>query len=254
MLPDRPCSRAIPLKAFLGYSQAPTHLYPQQKCGCFSGTSDSVDTYLTNQLFNPSRLDRLSYLRQSTSFLNSSLHSPLARFILFHDLKPLAFLPSDASSGAPAELATVGWEKVKEIIGEEADGFGFGEDGQVKTNGVSGSLSAEAGTEGTDLKPILIFLGVEETTGDESSSTEPKDLSKTTDRIPTGTRPYFALEVTHLPSDVRDHIVSTFEIAAGKSNDGKPAFHDLRSLPIPLESTPADAAAEARAVIDWNRR
>lgn len=87
-----------------------------------------------------SPLNRVGFLRPDSAFLSSAIRHPSTTFLLFNNLEPLL--------KSPSELATVKFDDVKPIIGD--DPFGRPEEDTIAQYNSSLYL------------PQIIFLGLDE--------------------------------------------------------------------------------------------
>ncbi|CAD6940443.1 unnamed protein product [Tilletia controversa] len=145
----------------------------------------------TTNFYAGSNLNRFSWLRNSTDFINGAVTSPSARFIILNKLNPLI---RKSGGGGESELATLGWKDVRGVVrdsirlarGSDANGGDqeIVEEGGVErvfgpeVYGMRGPSAGEGG-EATDLEAakkqfdkatesigppnlVLVFLGVDE--------------------------------------------------------------------------------------------
>ncbi|KAE8220489.1 hypothetical protein CF319_g5993 [Tilletia indica] len=157
----------------------------------------------TINFYAGSTLNRFSWLRTSTDFINGAVTSPSARFIILNKLNPLV-RKSDSGTGSgnggAGELATLSWEEVRDTVresirlarGGDEDGtdvqgggiervFGpdvFGMRGPSAVEGGEATPELEAAkkqfTKATEsMGPpnlVLVFLGVDESESKASPS------------------------------------------------------------------------------------
>ncbi|KAA1128626.1 NADH pyrophosphatase [Puccinia graminis f. sp. tritici] len=182
--------------------------------------------------------NRLSWMRQSGSFLGSALSSPQARYILFHNLKPLVIdQPSETIDGFPVsnKLSSLPWQEVALML--SPTGSAIVDPGEVVDP--SGTMwpkqlashSANARQPVLDQCPIIIFLGTD-------NSTEHPEVDKSLQ--PGHGSPVWAIDVT--PIYERN---SKTLLQHGR-------FLDMKKANLALKE--ANLAAQARALIDWNLR
>lgn len=188
-------------------------------------------------------MNRLSYLRHSPAFLSSALASPKARFILYHNLNPLASPP--AADGS-IKLKSVAFAEVKEFLGAESgEIFKWCDDKDEKNSTVvvEGSIEEKLASIG---RPAVVFLGVDERSAPASAKSLP--LSKPTPdstlegHSPYGV-PYFALDVSELDG------LRNKELGVEGAT-----FVDMRAGMAAIPNEEAALAGEGRALIDWNKR
>ncbi|RPB03484.1 hypothetical protein L873DRAFT_1800574 [Choiromyces venosus 120613-1] len=165
--------------------------------------------------FSTSPLNRVSFLRSSNAFLSSALSH--GKFLLLRDLEPLA--------GSESALAFVGYDSVRELIGNPF--AGDGEEEVVK------------GYDSRVFVPTLVFLGLHEEEGGFEWVGEGGKYSG---------RPYFALDVT---------VKEKGEVCKKVQEEAvKVEGREFRNVRLDLNLVPGDAAifAQARSLLDWNNR
>ncbi|POV96125.1 hypothetical protein PSTT_15827 [Puccinia striiformis] len=184
--------------------------------------------------------NRLSWMRQSGSFLSSALSSPQAKFILFHNLKPLVIdqLSSEPVNGFPVshKLSSLPWQEVASVL--NPTGLAIVEPGEVVD--LKGTMwpkqltsrSAKSRQPILGQFPIVIFLGTD-------ASSEQPDVNKPLQ--PSHGSPIWAIDVT----GIHEKICKTSILGHGK-------FLDMKKVNLALNE--ANLAAQARAMIDWNAR
>ncbi|CAO1625184.1 unnamed protein product [Jaminaea pallidilutea] len=228
-------------------------------------------TFETVNFYTGSSLNRLSWLRTDSNFLNKTLVSPRTRFLLLQNLNPLASKGGDRDG----YLATVGWNDVKQAVLQTAQASGH--DGSStslfgpEANGVGQASDHQdlfekstAGIGPTGL--ALVFLGIDEEGQQETSlpgqlAQGGGDAAGDDNGVPAGT-PYFALSLTYRPKGdaasasqgEQEHPLSKLEKQV--LSNGNHHFVDTRSLSKAGEWPMKDAAlvAQARALVDWNER
>ncbi|KAA1110294.1 NADH pyrophosphatase [Puccinia graminis f. sp. tritici] len=182
--------------------------------------------------------NRLSWMRQSGSFLGSALSSPQARYILFHNLKPLVIdQPSETIDGFPVsnKLSSLPWQEVALML--SPTGSAIVDPGEVVDP--SGTMwpkqlashSANARQPVLDQCPIIIFLGTD-------NSTEHPEVDKSLQ--PGHGSPVWAIDVTPIYERTSRTLLQ----------HGR--FLDMKKATLALKE--ANLAAQARALIDWNLR
>lgn len=137
-------------------------------------------------------------------------------------------------------LATISWKDIASYYPKE------------------GIFAAEPTREAAD-RPLLVFLGIDErgvesaapdssTSTNEHSSKVQKSLPEKREgaAYPEGI-PYFVVDTTHHP-ELAKHAI---ELAGG---DEAALFMDLRAELLCLDFESTGIAAEARALVDWNKR
>jgi NAD+ diphosphatase len=177
-------------------------------------------------------------MRQSGTFLGSALSSPQARYILFHDLKPLVIdQPSETVDGFPVsnKLSSLPWQEVALMLsptgsaivdpGEVVDPTGTMWPKQLASH------SANARQPVLDQCLIIIFLGTD-------NSTEHPDVDKS---LQAGHgSPVWAIDVTPIYERTSKTLLQRGQ------------FLDMKKANLAPKE--ANLAAQARALIDWNLR
>lgn len=236
-------------------------------------------SFNTTNFYAGSQLNRLSWMRTESDFLNAALTSPETRFIVLQNLNPLTHKEGDRDG----YLATLSWRDVEEYVVGQAKLSGHtGEknsDGHYELFGphVHGLQPTSSGDNGSDehIKALektttgvgstslaLVFLGVDES--GQSQSSLPGQLAKSADPnsnsgVPAGV-PYYALSLTYQPKHLA--AASQSETTPLKTlerkllDSGKYDFVDTRALGRAGDWPMHDAAlvAQARALVDWNER
>ncbi|RDB24979.1 putative NADH pyrophosphatase [Hypsizygus marmoreus] len=200
-------------------------------------------------MFAGSPLNRLAWLRPSHSFLNAIVVLDSTRWLLFNSGQPLvAAKPEDPSSQTLAYLST---DDVRTFLGPEPF-FGQGEDGSIvveSNDDLAQSLTASA----RHCEPRIIFLGL-------------KELSLSTTALPTtdfvdpkaaianlqGT-PFFSMDVSdlRLPSE---QLKATLDTSSLVQNGQILSWSEPRVLMSGLDTFSGAVFAEARSLVDWNKR
>ncbi|KIJ25743.1 hypothetical protein M422DRAFT_216569 [Sphaerobolus stellatus SS14] len=183
-----------------------------------------------------SPLNRLSWLRTSTKFMNmAALEVPDARWTLFQSGKPLV---SRGVDGGPKSFAVLKAAQIKHLLGEEPL-FGQGEKtGELVSS--EGSVVESNRVRG----PPIVFLGVHEPEGVQalpSSEFRTPETSKDISGVP-----YFSVELSGVPEDVIEELLKS---AAPEGQTLK--FDDPRSASATFSMFDAAVFAEARSMLDW---
>lgn len=234
----------------------------------------SFPSFTTVNFYAGSKLNRLSWLRTSTEFLNSTIASPDTRFVLLKDNLPLCH----ASGQDQGLLVTLPWSEVKEyvldnvkvsggvktdddnalVFGPQAYGLNMADEASVEKDFIRS-------TDGMGPNRLaLVFLGIDETELSETSlpGQMAKDGSKTSDaandRAPPAGVPYFALSLTYRPPFLDEKEPSPMQALLDKleAQSDKYDFIDLRASSRASTWPKQDAAivAQAKSLIDWNER
>ena len=210
-------------------------------------------SFATVNFYAGSKLNRLSWLRTSTDFLNDTITSPDARFLPLKHLDPLVH-----SEGG--QLATLSWDQVKHTVLESVRLCG-GDGSRVFGPAVyaiqARDQASKEFTRATDgIGPhnlALVFLGVDET--DISKTSLPGELAKRDASAPAGT-PYFAISLTYTPPGYEGEPLPTAKLLESLEQSGQYDFIDLRASSAASRWPMHDAAivAQAKSLLDWNER
>lgn len=242
---------------------------PPQPLGAFPSFS-------TVNFYAGSKLNRLSWLRTSTGFLNSTIASPETRFVVMKNNNPLCHA-GDSSADKQGLLATLSWEEVKPYIIDNVKASGgvqtesenvlvFGPQAYGLENGDSGQeKDFTRATDGVGPNRLaLVFLGIDESKLSESSlpGQMAKDSSKESDaandKTPPAGVPYFALSLTYRPPFLGKDQASPMQTLLDKleAQKDKYDFMDLRASSRASTWPVEDAAivAQAKSLLDWNER
>ncbi|KAK0536157.1 NADH pyrophosphatase [Tilletia horrida] len=221
----------------------------------------------TINFYAGSKLNRFSWLRNSTDFINGAITSPSARFILLNKLNPLVHKSAEGTkSPTGGQLATLGWGDVRETVresirlargeddapasaapGDEVRVFGpevLGLQGPSGADAEAADIEAakkqfEKATESmgpTNL--VLVFLGVDESATQDAPSA-PGQVATKGEEVGAGGSveegkgqqlqgvPYFALSVSHEPH--RNHHLGSHHHHHHEQQDQVPLpTHKLR--------------------------
>ncbi|KAG8214201.1 NUDIX hydrolase domain-like protein [Butyriboletus roseoflavus] len=204
--------------------------------------SHKMDENIVN-FMGGSPLNRLSWLRPSSSFLNAVVESSATRWILFKGGMPL--LTTDANT-EKRTLALLTSRDVKPLLGP---GPYFGQ----------GLNPGESSTEETPVLeaarlhgPRVVFLGLEERNPATASALPSSDFKGPEAAVAhiDGT-PYFSVDVADLEEGKVDEVVQNSEL---EQSDVKLAFTDPRTAMGALDMFGAAVFANARSMVDWNDR
>ncbi|SPO31715.1 related to NPY1 - NADH diphosphatase [Ustilago trichophora] len=239
----------------------------------------SFPSFTTVNFYAGSKLNRLSWLRTSTEFLNSTIASPSTRFVLLKHNNPLCHSGGGEKEGS---LATLSWDEVKPYIlenvklsgGVQADNEAreevlvFGPQAYGLQQEKSGDDKADKefsrATDGVGPSRLaLVFLGIDESK--LSSTSLPgemaKDSSKQTeaanDKAPPAGVPYFALSLTYKPPFLKpDESAPMQSLLEKLEAEEKYDFLDLRASSRASTWPMEDAAivAQSKSLLDWNER
>jgi len=183
-----------------------------------------------------SPLNRLSWLRRSSGFINTLIDLTSTRWVAFQDGKPLL-----ASRARENRLAFFTTAEVEHLLGPKP---------------YVGQGPTEEAIPVVDL-PILeaskfrgapiIFLGVNEPqTNDYSPGVPPEEFAKTL----IGT-PFFSIDVSGVPQTELDRLVQSSAVALDRFTL---SFAEPRSAMLSMDDLNAGIFAVARSMVDWNSR
>lgn len=234
-------------------------------------------SFTTVNFYSGGTLNRLSWLRDDASFLNTALQQPNTRIVVMQNLNPLTY-SGKATDGEEGYLATMSWSEVKEHVLKAARGSGKAAEDEDVFGPAAYGVEAPSHLEGRALEAFgkatasigptevaFVFLGVDEE-GQEIASL-PGQLAtrdgpqegaehSSSSNVPAGT-PYFALSLTYKSKSVAPSDASPMKpLEDALVNSGKYDFVDTRALGRAGEWPMRDAAlvAQARALLDWNER
>lgn len=235
----------------------------------------SFPSFTTVNFYAGSKLNRLSWLRTSTEFLNSTIASPETRFVVMKNNNPLCHAGSNAGD-KEGLLATLSWDEVKPYILENVKASGgvqaedgsalvFGPQAYGLKNGDGEDRDFTRATDGVGPNRLaLVFLGIDESKLTETSlpGQMAKDTSKESDaaneKAPPAGVPYFALSLTYRPPFLKSGDSSPMQPLLEKleSQKDKYDFIDLRASSRASTWPIEDAAivAQSKSLLDWNER
>ena len=233
----------------------------------------SFPSFSTVNFYAGSKLNRLSWLRTSTEFLNSTIASPHTRFVVMKNNNPLCHAEA-AGDDNKGLLATLSWDQVKPYVIDNVNKSGGvkTEEEQVMVFGPQAyGLQQEGGekefTRSTDgvgpNRLALVFLGIDESNLTQTSlpgqmakdSTKQSDAAN--DRSPPAGVPYFALSLTYKPPFLNSSEKPPMQdLLDALESSSKYDFIDLRASSQASLWPASDAAivAQAKSLIDWNER
>ncbi|CDO69173.1 hypothetical protein BN946_scf185042.g75 [Trametes cinnabarina] len=193
-------------------------------------------------------LNRLSWLRTSQGFLNTVVHVPSTRWIVFKEGQPLLRSHANAAQKSLARLTT---KDVRPLLGPEPF-FSQGQnEGDLAPADVPRLQAARL------CGPPIIFLGLHEPAGGSGSSDalpssdfSAKAGAETVIAHIKGT-PYFSLDVSDVASSDVDRVLLD---AAVTKEAGELAFTDPKVAMGSFDAFESALFAEARSMTDWNAR
>ncbi|GAC95062.1 hypothetical protein PHSY_002637 [Pseudozyma hubeiensis SY62] len=235
----------------------------------------SFPSFSTVNFYAGSKLNRLSWLRTSTEFLNSTIASPETRFVVMKNNNPLCHADK-SSTDTEGTLATLSWDKVKPYILENVKASGgvqtesdellvFGPQAYALENGGTEDKDFTRATDGVGPNRLaLVFLGIDESKLSESSlpGQMAKDASKDSDaaneKAPPAGVPYFALSLTYRPPFLDSNDASPMQALLEdiEAQKDRYDFINLRASSRASTWPASDAAivAQAKSLLDWNER
>ncbi|CBQ71461.1 conserved hypothetical protein [Sporisorium reilianum SRZ2] len=235
----------------------------------------SFPSFTTVNFYAGSKLNRLSWLRTSTEFLNTTIASPSTRFVLLKNNNPLCH-----GDAAPEEqrglLATLSWDEVKPYILENVKASGgvatesddvlvFGPQAYALQKGEGEEKDFTRATDGVGPSRLaLVFLGIDESQLSNTSlpgqmaKDASKDSDAANDKAPPAGVPYFALSLSYRPPFLGADEPAPMHALCEKleAQEQKYDFIDLRASSQAARWPQEDAAivAQAKSLIDWNER
>lgn len=253
------------LRASAAKSLKMANVTPTQQAGSFPSFS-------TVNFYAGSKLNRLSWLRTSTEFLNSTIASPSTRFVLMKNNNPLCHAKGDQEG----TLATLSWDQVKPYVLENVKRSGgvkvedesalvFGPQAYgLKHSGEGQDKDFSRATDGVGPNRLaMVFLGIDETKLEQTSlpGQMAKDGNKETEAAndqaaPAGV-PYFALSLTYKPPFLSPEEGAPMQGLLDKLEaDEQYDFIDLRASSRAATWPMEDAAivAQSKSLLDWNER
>ncbi|SAM86318.1 related to NPY1-NADH diphosphatase [Ustilago bromivora] len=236
-------------------------------------SSGTFPSFSTVNFYAGSKLNRLSWLRTSAWFLNSTIASPSTRFLVLKNNNPL----SHASGPDEGMLATLSWDQVKPYIlenvklsggvetsAEDVLVFGAQAYGLTNNGGDNPEKEFSRATDGVAPSRLaLVFLGIDESGLKEISlpGEVAKDATQSSDAGNDNTPPagtaYFALSLTYRPCWLSKNEIAPMEPLLKKlESDEKYDFIDLRASSRAATWPASDAAivAQSKSLLDWNER
>lgn len=225
----------------------------------------SFPSFTTSNFYAGNALNRLSWLRPNSAFLNTALTSPSTRFVVLQSLNPLVHGAATAAAHGTArdgDLATLSWADVKEALGATSDEGIFGPqlNGLVKPEDTSDKAWSRS-TDGVLPSHLaLVFLGVDERGQQSSLPGELATTNSSSDAHDLKGTPYFALSLTHRPPAAAPQAehdkCKSLEVLEAELEKKGYEFVDTRALAQAGSWEPHDAAvvAQARSLLDWSER
>lgn len=184
-------------------------------------------------------LNRLSWLRPSSSFLRVAISKQDSRFIVFQNNLVLATVDG-ASADKVTALGLLHTSTVQSLFPAGSLTFGSHAGGGVQDEGADAPYGGSRASPGG---PILAFLGVEQY----------KERTAPTDFIGI---PYFAIDIGGSAAGAPSAAgVDAALAAAGAAAGGKVLkFVDPRAATPVFGQKESSLFSEARSIIDWNVR
>lgn len=222
--------------------------------------------------------NRLSWMRESPTFLRAALVSPKARFILFNALRPL--VDTTPSSNTSIEtpnpfisktdqihsLVKVSWNTLSTALGGSGTGSPVTPTQIIGEKGVMWPQQLIDRTRDTEHLPLtkyptIIFLGADESKTEgltlplEPSKNSAQDVDQAFEDHTIGS-PIWAIDVTEVPSLADEAQITQMwqkeQTSSRTENAQGLKFIDLRTALLSVSD--ASIAAQSRSLIDWNIR
>jgi len=193
-----------------------------------SGSSNDKINFMAG-----SPLNRLSWLRSSTRFINAASLSTSTRWLLYRSGDPLVY----KLSGRPVELPT---KSVEKLLGPTPY-FGQGQQiGETATTENDEKRLASARIRG----PTAVFLGVWEGKGGDDAFTTIVSTAVKGDV-------YFALDVSTVEKEVLDSVQL---LASTEEGESEVLYAPARIASRRFNKQQAAIFASAKAIMEWNAR
>lgn len=214
---------------------------------------------LHENFFGRGFLNRASWKREDVAYLTESCQSDKARFIILNEVSNPLVKAGNSSSikdvlahkiEGDLKLATLSWNDVSSFF---------------KASGDKGAIFQSEPSEALDKNPLLVFLGVDERpppsqsdgggagAGAGAAATNAVEADEKTQRSlpdagiqPRG-EPYFVIDCAQ-HKELAD---KAMELHGGEKES---MFIDLRAEVLCLDFESTGVVAEARALVDWNKR
>lgn len=209
--------------------------------------------------FAGGKLNRASWLRESTSYLNQALVKPDTKFVLFSHGDPLV------RRDAPSKLALFGWKDIEESImhtvrlvaPDATQVFGPKSYGLTKRNDADNGHWSRVTQNIIAPALSLMYLGVYE------DGSPPKTLKYTDDGkeqdyvVPSGPA-YFAVSLSYRPPNTpeQDTLPGSKLLDTLTAEDAPYKVFQMRTVILTgeLEKEDAALAAYGRSILDWSER
>lgn len=184
-----------------------------------------------------SPLNRLSWLRTSSVFLNSLLASTSTRWVAFQDGKPLI-----ASRARETRLALLTTVEVEHFLGAKPYL------GQGPTEGAIPVVDLPILEAARFRGAPIVFLGLKEPEQADAynPATPPEELAKAL----VGT-PFFSIDVSDVDQMELERLVQT---SIARTDGFNLSFADPRAAIRGMNEFDSSVFAEARGMVDWNFR
>lgn len=180
-----------------------------------------------------SPLNRLSWLRNSSKFINATSLSSSTRWLLYYSGDPLVY----KQSGRPVELST---KHIEKLLGPTPY-FGQG-----KQEGESAPEDAVKGLASARIRgPSAVFLGIWEGRGGDNALTAIVGNAVKGDA-------YFALDVSSVGKDVLGSLQATG--STKDQSESEMGYAPARIAVSRFDKQQAAIFASAKAMIEWNSR
>ncbi|KAF8591850.1 hypothetical protein K439DRAFT_1401158 [Ramaria rubella] len=197
----------------------------------------------TTHFLGGSPLNRLSWLRTSSKFLNMAIQHPETRWTVFRAGAPLVTRSRNGETkGSFALLQT---SQVRHLLGDEPY---FGQGQILGESAVVSEPSNASVIEGCRLRGLpIVFLGLNEPEGTQAlPSSEFRTPEKASD---ISGAPFFALDIAGVSEAAADEFVKS------AAQDGECLkFEEPRSATGSFSMFEGAVFAEGRSMLDWNTR
>ena len=185
-----------------------------------------------------SPLNRLSWLRTSSTFINTLLASTSTRWVAFHDGKPLM-----APRATESRLALLTTTEVEPFLGPKP----YVGQGPSESEGAIAAVDLPILEAARFRGAPIIFLGVSEPQANVyCPAVPPEEFAKTL----VGT-PFFSIDLSEVDQTGLDRLMQT---SAAATDGFNLCFDEARSALRGMDELDAGIFAEARSMVDWNFR
>ncbi|KAH8827884.1 NUDIX hydrolase domain-like protein [Flagelloscypha sp. PMI_526] len=186
--------------------------------------------------FGGSPLNRLSWLRSKSAFLNAIVESPSSKWLVFNAGQPLV---------SDSRIAYLSTEEVKPFIGSQP---WFGQNAEPTDL----LLAEDEHTEAIRHTGIsIVFLGLHEPENATTALPETEFIDASSAVKKLEGNPYFTIDLSELPDNQAQEAIQ--RIQASKEGQNM-TWSEPRSMMSSMNIFDAAVYAEARSMVDWIQR